>query len=95
VGELTNGPHVSNRVGHVQGGVTMGLGMATAEGALPADWMISAVSAWFISPCEGRLIKAKSKIIHQGRLTSVVRTQITGKNSRRVMEMITTHAHKA
>ena len=93
-GKLTNGPHVGNRVGHLQGGVTMGLGIATAETALPATWMLSAVTAWYISPGEGRVIKAKSKIIHHGRLTSVVRTVITGKNNKRVMEMVTTHAHK-
>lgn len=93
-GALKNGPHVSNRVGHVQGGVTMGLGMATAEAALPADWMISAVSAWFIGPGEGRLIKAKSKFIHQGRRTGVLRTQITGKYGRPIMEIVTSHARK-
>jgi acyl-coenzyme A thioesterase PaaI-like protein len=94
-GKLNNGPHVGNRVGHLQGGITMGLGIATAETALPASWTLSAVTAWYISPGEGRVIKAKSKIIHHGRLTSVVRTEITGKNKRRVMEMITTHAHKS
>ena len=95
VGALNNSPHVGNRVGHLQGGVTMGLGVATAETALPANWMLSAVTAWYIRPGEGRVIKAKSKIIHQGRLTAVVRTEITGKNNKRVMEMITTHAHKS
>jgi acyl-coenzyme A thioesterase PaaI-like protein len=94
-GKLTNGPHVGNRVGHLQGGVTMGLGIATAEAALPASWTLSAVTAWYISPGEGRVIKAKSKIIHHGRLTAVVRTEITGKNKRRVMQMITTHAHRS
>lgn len=49
-GELKNGPHISNRVGHVQGGITMALGMATAEAALSPEWMLSGVSAWFISP---------------------------------------------
>ena len=95
VGALNNSPHVGNRVGHLQGGVTMGLGVATAETALPANWMLSAVTAWYIRPGEGRVIKANSKIIHQGRLTAVVRTEITGKNNKRVMEMITTHAHKS
>jgi len=95
IGSLNNGPHVGNRVGHLQGGVTMALGIAAAEAALPATWMLSAVTAWYISPGEGRVIKAKSKIIHHGRLTSVVRTEIIGKNKRRVMEMITTHAHKS
>ena len=94
-GALKNGPHVGNRVGHLQGGVTMGLGIATAEAALPASWMLSAVTAWYIRPGEGRVIKARSKIIHHGRLTAVVRTELTGKGNRRVMEMITTHAHKA
>ena len=94
-GKLQNGPHVGNRVGHLQGGVTMGLGIATAEKALPPTWTLSAVTAWYISPGQGRVIRAKSKIIHHGRLTAVVRTEIFGKNNRRVMEMITTHAHRA
>jgi acyl-coenzyme A thioesterase PaaI-like protein len=94
-GTLKNGPQVSNRVGHVQGGVTMALGIATAQAALPSNWMLSAVSAWFVGPCEGELIEAQSDIVHQGKLTSVVRTRITGKNSRQAMEMVTTHAHKA
>jgi acyl-coenzyme A thioesterase PaaI-like protein len=94
-GKLMNGPHVGNRVGHLQGGVTMALGIASAEAALPPTWMLSAVTAWYISPGIGRVLRARSKIIHHGRLTSVVRTEIFGKNKRRVMEMITTHAHKA
>lgn len=94
-GALRNGPHVGNRVGHLQGGVTMGLGIATAEAALPPSWMLSAVTAWYISPGMGRVLKARAKVIHHGRLTAVVRTEIFGKNKRRVMEMITTHAHKA
>jgi acyl-coenzyme A thioesterase PaaI-like protein len=94
-GILKNGPHISNRVGHVQGGVTMGLGIATAEAAMPTNWVMSAVSAWFIRPCEGETIRAESRIIHEGRLTSVLRTEIVGKNDRRVMEMMTMHGRKA
>jgi acyl-coenzyme A thioesterase PaaI-like protein len=94
-GTMKNGPHIANRVGHVQGGVTMGLGMATAEAAMPESWMISGVTAWFIGPGEGRQIRARSKIIHPGRRTAVVRTEITGKDRRRVMELITTHARRA
>ena len=93
-GRMKNGPQVSNRVGHVQGGVTMGLGLATAEVALPADWMMSAASACFIGPCEGSLIEAKSEIVYRGKLTSVVRTAIVGGNGRRALEMMTTHAHR-
>ena len=92
---IRNGPHIGNRVGHVQGGVLLGLAADTACAALPNSWSLTGVSAWYISPGEGRNLKAKSRIIHHGRLTAVVRTQITGKASRRVLEVVTTHAHRA
>jgi acyl-coenzyme A thioesterase PaaI-like protein len=92
---VKNGPHIGNRVGHVQGGVLLGLAAMTACAALPASWALTSVSAWYISPGEGRTLKVKSRILHHGRLTSVVRTQITGKNNRRVLEVVTTHASRA
>lgn len=91
---VKNGPHIGNRVGHVQGGVLLGLAADTACAALPAAWMLSNVSAWYISPGEGRVLRIRSKIVHHGRLTSVVRTQVTGRSSRRVLEVMTTHAHR-
>lgn len=92
---VRNGPHIANRVGHVQGGILLGLAADTACAALPASWALTGVSAWYISPGEGRTLKAKSKLLHHGRLTAVVRTQITGKNNRRVLEVVTTHAHRS
>jgi hypothetical protein len=58
------------------------------------DWMMSAASAWFISPCEGQSIEADSQVIHQGKLTSLLRTQITSQDHRLGMELITTHCRK-
>jgi acyl-coenzyme A thioesterase PaaI-like protein len=88
---LKNGLHAGNRVGHAQGGIMVALAAASAGAALPAGWLLSGISAWFISPGEGAALKAASKVIHQGRLTAVVRTQITGNNRRRVLEVVTTH----
>jgi acyl-coenzyme A thioesterase PaaI-like protein len=93
-GVLRNGAHVANRVGHVQGGVTMGFGMATAESALSEDWMMSAASAWFIGPCKGQSIEARSTVIHQGKLTSLLRTRVTGQGDRPGTELVTTHSRK-
>lgn len=90
-GALENGLHVGNRVGHAQGGILLALAAATAGTALPANWRMSGISAWYISPGEGRTLHASSKVIHHGRLTAVVRTQITGKSRRRVLEVVTTH----
>ncbi|MDH5537698.1 MAG: hypothetical protein OEZ08_19270, partial [Betaproteobacteria bacterium] len=92
---VKNGPHIGNRVGHVQGGVLIGFAAATAVAALPATWALISISAWYISPGEGRALRAKSKVVHHGRLVSVVQTRITGKNNRRVLEVMTTHAHRA
>lgn len=91
---VKNGPHIANRVGHVQGGILLGVAAATASAALPATWALTSVSAYYISPGEGRSLKVKSRIIHHGRMTSVVRTQITGKSNRRVLDVVTTHAHR-
>jgi acyl-coenzyme A thioesterase PaaI-like protein len=90
-GTLENGLHVGNRVGHAQGGILLALAAATAGTALPAHWRPSGISAWYISPGEGQALRANSKVIHQGRLTAVVRTRITGRNRRRVLEVVTTH----
>lgn len=90
-GTLVNGLHVGNRVGHAQGGILLALAAATAGTALPAHWRMSGISAWYISPGEGRTLRANSKVIHHGRLTAVVRTRISGKNRRRVLEVVTTH----
>jgi acyl-coenzyme A thioesterase PaaI-like protein len=89
---LKNGAHVGNRVGHVQGGLLAGLAAVTAAAALPSTWMLSAISTWFVSPGEGATLRAKSKVIHHGRLTAVVRTEILGPGRRRVLEAVTTHA---
>jgi len=86
-----NGAHLGNRVGHMQGGLQIGMAIVTAEAALPAEWSISGISAWFLSPGEGHDIEANARVEHRGRNTAVVRTVISGKGGRRVLEAVTTH----
>jgi acyl-coenzyme A thioesterase PaaI-like protein len=92
---LKNGPHVGNRVGHAQGGIQVGLAAVTAAAALPATWALTGISAWFVSPGEGASLRARSEIVHHGRLTAVIRTRLTGRERRRVLEVVTTHACRA
>jgi acyl-coenzyme A thioesterase PaaI-like protein len=91
---VENGPQIGNRVGHVQGGLQVGFAMDTASAALPADWMATGVSACFISPGEGKRLRVVSSIVHRGRQTAVVRTVISGKHRRRVLEATSTHARR-
>jgi acyl-coenzyme A thioesterase PaaI-like protein len=91
---FTNGPHVSNRVGHAQGGILLGLAVATAGMALPSGWMVSEVSAYYLRAGEGKILKAESNIVHHGRMSAVIRTEISDEHGRRVMEVVTTHASR-
>jgi acyl-coenzyme A thioesterase PaaI-like protein len=88
---LENGLHAGNRVGHAQGGILVALAAANAAAALIGGWKLSGMTALYISPGEGRRLRAASTILHQGRLTAVIRTQVSGKNRRRVLEVITTY----
>jgi acyl-coenzyme A thioesterase PaaI-like protein len=90
-GVLKNGLHAGNRVGHAQGGILIAMAAKSAAAKLSGDWRLGAVTALYISPGEGRTLRASSEVIHHGRLTAVVRTQVTGKNRRRVLEVVTTH----
>jgi acyl-coenzyme A thioesterase PaaI-like protein len=88
---MQNGSHVGNRVGDVQGGIMLGLAAVTASAALTEAWMLSSISAAFISPGEGPAIKAQAHVVHHGQRLSVVRTELTRADGRRVLEVMSTH----
>ncbi len=91
---MENGPHLGNRVGHAQGGVLLGLAATTACCTLPSNWRLSAISGWYLRPGEGKTLRAQSAIVHQGRLTALVRTKIINPERKPVLEVMTTHAHR-
>lgn len=89
---VKNGPHLGNRVGHVQGGILLGLAAATAVAAVPRHPMLSGISAWFISPGRGKALRVRSKVLHAGRSFAVVRTEIKTADGKRVLETVSNHA---
>jgi acyl-coenzyme A thioesterase PaaI-like protein len=89
---LRNGAHVGNRVNHVQGGILMGLAATTAAAALPAKWAMTGITSCFVSPGLGKALRARSKVVHHGLMTGVVRTEVTGPDGRRVLETLTCHS---
>ena len=91
---MKNGAHVSNRVGHVQGGLLMGLAATTATESLPSRWILSSIHALFVSPGQGTTLRARSRVVHHGMLTAVVRTEVSGPGGRRVLDATTTHARR-
>ena len=85
------GPHLGNRVGHVQGGISFGMAAACACAAVPATMMLSNVSACYISPGHGKSLSVKSRVVHAGRSIAVVRTEIKTATGERVLETVTHH----
>ncbi|MFY9317414.1 MAG: hypothetical protein WAO95_17890 [Burkholderiales bacterium] len=90
-GVLQNGLHAGNRVGHAQGGILIAMAAKHAAEKLAGGWRLATISAFYISPGEGRTLRARSTIVHRGGLTAVVRTEVTGKNRRLVLEVLSTH----
>jgi acyl-coenzyme A thioesterase PaaI-like protein len=85
------GPHLGNRVGHVQGGISFGMAAACACAAVPSTMMLSNVSAWYISPGHGKSLTVRSRVVHAGRSIAVVRTEIKTATGERVLETVTHH----
>jgi len=86
------GPQHANRVGHVQGGLLLGLAAITARAAAPKHLQLSGISAWYISPGQGRALKITSKRFHDGRSFAAVRTEIRNADGTRVLEVVSHHA---
>jgi acyl-coenzyme A thioesterase PaaI-like protein len=85
------GPHLGNRVGHVQGGISFGMAAACACAAVPATMMLSNVSAWYICPGHGKSLTVRSRVVHAGRSIAVVRTELKTPAGERVLEAVTHH----
>jgi acyl-coenzyme A thioesterase PaaI-like protein len=86
------GPQHGNRVGHVQGGLLLGLAAITARAAAPQHPLLSAIAAWYISPGQGRALKITSRRFHEGRSFAAVRTEIRNADGSRVLEVVSHHA---
>jgi acyl-coenzyme A thioesterase PaaI-like protein len=92
VGKLPVGMHVGNRVGHVQGGLSLNTALVTAEAAVPEHPILTGASAWYISPGQGKAVTARSTILQSGRNIAVVRTELFNAGRKRVLEVVSNHA---
>ena len=86
------GMYMGNRVGHVQGGLTMHVALATANAAVPQHPMLMGASAWYISPGQGKALTTRSTILQSGRNIAVVRTEVYAPGRRLVLEVVSNHA---
>jgi acyl-coenzyme A thioesterase PaaI-like protein len=91
-GRIPIGLQIANRVGHVHGGILFGLAAASAGAAAPAEMALSNLSVCFISPGRGTALTLRSRLLHGGRRTAVVHTEIRNAEGGRVLEGISNHA---
>lgn len=90
-----NGPHAANLVGHLQGGLQMGLAEMTAAGALGAGWTMTTVNACFVRAGVGAEFVTTSEFIHRGRTTAVLSNRLRDEQNRIVLETTSTHARSS
>lgn len=90
---FSNGPHVGNRVGHTQGGISAALAATSAITAIGADWGLSALMASYVGPGIGPTLEVQSTVVHRGGSTGVVHTSVRTVDGRGVLDCVTQH-HK-
>jgi acyl-coenzyme A thioesterase PaaI-like protein len=86
------GMYMGNRVGHVQGGLTMHVALATAMAAAPLHPVLVGASAWYISPGQGNALTTRSTVLQNGRNIAVVRTEVFAPGRKLVLEVVSNHA---
>ncbi|HET7634923.1 MAG TPA: PaaI family thioesterase [Burkholderiales bacterium] len=89
------GHHITNRVGHVQGGILFGLAATGSISAAPRQMALSNISAWFIRAGQGSHLTVKSRLLHAGRTTAVVQTTVSDGEGRRVLEAMSSHVARS
>jgi acyl-coenzyme A thioesterase PaaI-like protein len=89
-----NGPHAANLVGHLQGGLQMGLAEVTASAVLGEGWAMTSLNACFIRAGVGEAFVTTSDVMHRGRTTAVLINRIRDEQGRLVLETTSTHAKR-
>lgn len=90
---FANGPHVGNRVGHTQGGISAALAATAGMAAMGEGWGLSALMASYIGPGVGPTLDVRSAVVHRGGSTAVVHTSLRTADGRGVLDCVTQH-HK-
>ena len=77
-GELTNGPELANRVGHIQGGALYGAAASAAARALgaPLDTLVDG-HYQFLRVADGALLRGEARVLRRGRLAAFVESRLS------------------
>ena len=92
--EVATGAHTGNRVGHVQGGLLLGIAACAGSAVAPRGTRLANVSAWYLSPGRGTL-RTRSEVLHGGRNTALVQTTIETDTGDAVLRAVTQHVSLA
>jgi acyl-coenzyme A thioesterase PaaI-like protein len=79
---LHAGLHVSNRIGHLQGGVLLGLAAHTSAAAAPEGWHLLDLTAQYIEAGAGTWVQARAAAVRIGRSSASIECRITDDQGR-------------
>lgn len=84
-GRLTVGPHLGNRVGHVQGGILCAFAAEVAYTARRNTFQLASMHATFHRPGESGALHGNALRVHKGRTTEVINTAVTDRTGTTVL----------
>jgi acyl-coenzyme A thioesterase PaaI-like protein len=77
-GELTIGPELGNRVGHLQGGALYATGARVASQALDdGGWALAEGSYQFLRPGDGHRLIVRAEVLRRGRTVAFVQAYLS------------------
>jgi len=94
-GTFNNGPHIDNRVGHLQGGIQLGLACNVAQGAVGDEFGLTGVTVTYMRPGQGNTFNVISRIVSKGKSTALIETVIQDSNGKSIMQASTNYSRLA
>lgn len=74
---LVSGPHLENRVGHLQGGVAHALVTATARRLLDESFAVADARVQYLRPARRGPVTVRAEVVRRGRTTAFVRVVLS------------------
>lgn len=89
---VENGPHITNRVGHLQGGIQIGLAARNAGATLGDGWILTGANVSYVRPGEGEAFDVVTEVVNKGSTTATLSTQILDSDEKVVLHATTNHS---
>jgi acyl-coenzyme A thioesterase PaaI-like protein len=87
-------PKFGNRIGHLHGGMQIGIAAELAGAALDDSMRLASLSLYYIRPGVDTGFEVRSQVIHRGRNLATVQTRIVRPDGTVILEALSQHVQR-